>query len=358
MAITFKDLERYTESLVNSNNDEASTYSRNVSTKIENNKIFVVFNSPTSFKLNEDLYYKIYDVLNVPLFPILTLIPQEQMVVQEFNSNDLSNKRAFVYPFRIGVPKRKIYQSYSSFENSFSNGSFELMSGVNFKIEDLTSIAIASTSGGGKSYLIHQFLMFFKKIGCELIIVDGKKDLPAKFAKKHNLRLITNNANKSDDNILNDVCDELSNLNEIISKRQNLLFENKIKENELKPIVIVFDEIGALTNLASKNIKDTFFKLLTRVMTLGRQAKVHVLISSQRLDANTIPTICKEQCNCLIQLGSLSSNHLQYLFPDFKNFSMLLPIDNIGNKGRGIISINQELHTFMVPTIKEDFNDF
>lgn len=354
--ITIRELERYVESLVNSSNDEASTFSRNVSTKIEDNKIYIVFNSPTSFKLNEELYYKIYDVLNVPLFPILTLIPQEQMIVEEFSSSDLSNKRAFVFPFRIGVPKRKIYPTFSAFENSFSNNTFELMTGINFKMEDLTSIAIASTSGGGKSYLINQFLIYFKKIGCDLIIVDGKKDLPAKFAKKHNLRLITNNANKSDDNVLNDVCDELSNLNNIITQRQNLLFENKIKENQLKPIVIVFDEIGALTNLASKNIKESFFKLLTRVMTLGRQARVHVLLSSQRLDANTIPTICKEQCNCLIQLGSLSSNNLQYLFPDFKNFSMLLPIDSIGNKGRGIISINQELHTFMVPTIKEVLN--
>ena len=53
--VSFRELERYAESLVNSNNDEASTYSRNVYTKIENNKIYVVFNSPTSFKLNEEL---------------------------------------------------------------------------------------------------------------------------------------------------------------------------------------------------------------------------------------------------------------------------------------------------------------
>jgi len=61
--VSFRELERYAESLVNSNNDEASTYSRNVYTKIENNKIYVVFNSPTSFKLNEELYYKIYFII-------------------------------------------------------------------------------------------------------------------------------------------------------------------------------------------------------------------------------------------------------------------------------------------------------
>ena len=161
--VTIKELERYVESLVNSNNDEASTFSRNVATKIEDNKIYIVFNSPTSFKLNQELYYKIYDVLNVPLFPILTLIPQEQMVVEEFSSSDLSNKRAFVFPFRIGVPKRKIYPTFSAFENSFNNNTFEIMTGIDFKMEDLTSIAIASTSGGGKSYLINQFLIYLKK---------------------------------------------------------------------------------------------------------------------------------------------------------------------------------------------------
>ena len=305
MKLTHRDLEVYITNLINANNDEASTFSNNVSTKIEGNKIFVTFNSPTPFKLNEDLYFKIYDVLNVPLFPILTLIPQEKMVVEEFRSSNISNKRAFIYPFRVGVPTRKIYHSYNSFENSINNGRFEIMNGVEgISMKNLTSIAISSTSGGGKSYLIHQFLIYFKKIGVELIVVDGKKDLPAKFAKKHKLKLITNDASKSDDNILSDVCNELSQLNEIITQRQNSLFENIVKETDLTPIVIVFDEIGALTNLASKNIKETFFKLLTRVMTLGRQSKVHVLLSSQRLDANTVPTICKEQCNVLIQLGS------------------------------------------------------
>lgn len=354
--MTWNEIEKYITSLVNANSEEVSTYSNNVSTKIDGNKIYITFNSPTSFKINQDLYFKIFDVLNVPLFPILTLIPKEQMMVEEFPSSNISNSRAFVYPFRIGVPKRKIYSTLSSFENSFSDKIFEIMTGIEFSMKDLTSIAIASTSGGGKSYLIHQFLFYFKKIGAEMIIIDGKKDLPAKFAKKYGIKLITNNASKSDDNVLAEICDELSYLNEIITTRQNMLFENKVKESELKPIVLVFDEIGAFTSLASKNIKETFFKLLTKILTLGRQSKVHVLLSSQRLDATTIPTICKEQCNCLIQLGNLSSNNLQYLFPDFKNFSMLLPIDEIGNKGCGIISLNGELHTFMVPTIKEKLN--
>lgn len=351
--MSVNELERYIESLINANKQEASTYSNNVKVKIKGYKILISFNSPTSFKLNEELYFDIFDVINVPVFPIITLIPQEQMVVEEFENANIENKRCFVYPFRIGVPKRKIYNSKTEFENSLKNGKYEIMSGIDFTMNDLTSVAISSTSGGGKSYLINQFLIYFKKQGCELIVIDGKKDLPSRFARENNVKLITSRANKSDDNILIEVCDELSRLNDLITERQNLLFENKVTENQLKPVVLVFDEIGALTSLASKNVKENFFKLLTRVATLGRQSKVHLLISSQRLDSNTIPTIVKEQCNILIQLGSLTSNQMQYLFPDYEHFTMLVPFDEIGNKGRGIISINNELFTFLVPTIKE-----
>lgn len=351
--MTWAELEKYASSLINAINDEASTYSNNVKVSIKGNKLRVIFNSPTAFKLDNELYFKIFDILNVPLFPILTLVPKEKMEVEEVEDNHYTSARCFVYPFRIGVPKRKVFLNFSSFENSIKNGSWEIMQGLNINLNGLTSIAIASSSGGGKSYLINQFLKYFKKIGCKMIIVDGKKDLPAKFAIKHGIKLITNEANKSDDNILSDVCDELSNLNEIITQRQNKLFNNQVKEDELTPIVLVFDEIGALTNLASKNVKDNFFKLLTRVATLGRQAKVHLLLSSQRFDANTIPTIVKEQCNILIQLGTLTTNQLQYLFPDYKQLMLLIPADEIGDKGKGIISINNDLFTFLVPTIKE-----
>ena len=37
------------------------------------------------------------------------------------------------------------------------------MQGVDINIKDLTSIAIASNSGGGKSYLIYQFCYILKK---------------------------------------------------------------------------------------------------------------------------------------------------------------------------------------------------
>lgn len=72
-----------------------------------------------------------------------------------------------------------------------------------------------------------------------------------------------------------------------------------------------------------------------------------------KLDSNTIPSILREQHNILIQLGSLTSNQMQYVFPNYEHFTMLVLFDEISNKDRGIISINNKLFTFLVPTIKE-----
>lgn len=350
-----QNISEYIESLINANgkNSEAQTYGGNVKVQVDaqNQKIKVIFSSPTSYSLDRNLYFEIFDVMNVPLFPEITLLPTDNMIVEEIPSTRRSNKRCFAYPYRVGVPKRRIFQNEDEFSFFLKRNGLELMDGLRLEMADVTSIAIASTSGGGKSYLIKQLLHYFKLANYETIVIDGKKDLPAKFAKDNHLELYVNGSDESDDNLLLNVNRMLERVNAEITKRQNLLFENKVEAVDLRPIVLVFDEIGALTALASKTVKESFFKLLTRVMTLGRQSRVHTVVSSQRLDANTIPTICREQCNVLIQLGSLTTNNLQYLFPDFKEFDILVPYDKVGKKGRGIVSVDGQMYTLLVSTI-------
>ena len=346
-------LATYIESLINANaqNSDAQTYAGNVKVTVEKEKIRVIFSSPTSFKLDKTLYFELYDVMNVPLFPVVTLLPQDSMIVEAYNATNIARQRCFVYPYRVGVPTRKVYRNETEFVQNVKANGYELMTGLKLNMKDVTSIAIASTSGGGKSYLIQQLLQYFVLANYETVVVDGKKDRPAKFAQANGIELYVNGSDESDDNLLMNVNRMLERVNNTITKRQNQLFNDTVTEADLRPIVLVFDEIGALTALASKNVKEAFFKLLTRVMTLGRQSRVHVVVSSQRLDANTLPTICKEQCNVLIQLGSLTSNNLQYLFPDYKELDVLVPLDTVGNKGRGLISVNNQMHTFLVPTI-------
>ena len=55
--MTWAELEKYASSLINAINDEASTYSNNVKVSIKGNKLRVIFNSPTAFKLDNELYF-------------------------------------------------------------------------------------------------------------------------------------------------------------------------------------------------------------------------------------------------------------------------------------------------------------
>lgn len=348
-----KELEQYVTTLINTTDIDIESYNKSFFVRIEDNSIKIIFRFPVSFVVDSKLYFKIYNILNVPLFPILSLTPQSSMIVEEFKSNDINSARCLKYPFEWGVPKRQIYDNLEDFKSSFNadEKKWNIMSSVEVDFKNVTSICVGGQSGSGKSYLMNQFLEVLNEIAEELIIVDGKKDLPAKFGKNNNLTTYFLDEKKSYNELLEEVCRELEKLNLKIMERQDKLFKNEVAEEDLKLIVLAIDEIGALVALADKKIKENFFRLLSICAVTGRQSKVMLVLSTQRFDANTIPTLVKEQCNFLIQLGSLTSNNLQYLFPDFVNNDILLPLDNL-KKGIGLISLNDNVKTFLVPTVK------
>lgn len=351
----YNELEKYITSIINTSDLNMTSYSKNLVVSIENNKIKVIFRFPTAFLVDSNLYFKIHRLLTVPLFPVLSLKLQKKMLVEEIESDDINSARCFVYPFESGVPRRLIFRDYDEFRKSFNveNKKWLIMKNKIIDFNKITSILIGGNSGSGKSYLLNEFLEVLKNMS-ELTIVDAKKDLPTKFGLKNNLKTLYLKNNKSYNELLEEVCIELEILNNTIIKRQEMLLKNEIKEENLKLKVLVIDEIGALVSLADKKIKENFFKLLTICAVTGRQSKVMLLLSTQRFDANTVPTIVREQANLLIQLGTLNKNTLQYLFLDFENNEILLPIDENLDRGVGLISVSDDISTFLVPTVKKE----
>ena len=205
----------------------------------------------------------------------------------------------------------------------------------------VTSIAIAGNSGSGKSYTLTYMLSVLKN-SSDLIIVDPKFDTPSRWAKKQQIPIIHPKENRSKSDFVSEINENLSNCLNIINKRQAILFENP--RHDFKHLTIVIDEVLALSEGVNKNIKESFFSLLSQIALLGRSTKVHLLLVSQRFDHNTIPVSVREQLNVLIQIGNINHKTTQFLFPDLNPEGIVIPI----GKGTGLIQIIDNEHPYQV----------
>ena len=218
-------------------------------------------------------------------------------------------------------------------------------------MDSVTSIGIAGNSGSGKSYLLTYMLYILKSIS-DLIIVDPKFDLPSRWGRDNNVRVIAPNNNRSKSDFVSGVNNELSSCLSLIHQRQQILYENP--NAKFEHFTAVIDEVLALSDGVSKPIKEAFFSLLSQISLLGRSSKVHLLLVSQRFDNNAIPISVREQMNVLIQVGNINTKTTQFLFPDLNLDGIVVP----QGIGTGLIQVIDSEHPFqVVPLLTPTFND-
>lgn len=98
---------------------------------------------------------------------------------------------------------------------------------------------------------------------------------------------------------------------QLVYRRQSEYLKSHDNINkQFPPVVVTIDELSALTTGANKRIIDSFFSLLQTITLLARESNVHLILISQELDAKTIPTSVRSQCNLRILMGLVIS-------PDF-----------------------------------------
>ena len=76
--------------------------------------------------------------------------------------------------------------------------------------------------------------------------------------------------------------------------------------------------------------------MISAISLMGSYTNVHLILVSQRFDANTIPVVVRQQANLKIQLGVISSATTRFLFEDLDPAGILIPT----GRGTGLISFN------------------
>lgn len=304
---------------------------------------------PSSFAIDSKLYDDIFSITNAVLYPHYTVLKQSGPYFVPWNEDDMHSSRAFFFPWLKGIPERLIIDDESSISENSPN-CIPLLKNLTLNYNKVTSTMIAGNSGSGKSYHLVYWLSILNDFS-DLIVVDPKLDSPARWAISNNARLITPNRNRNRNDFVSEVTNELSEAVETIFDRQEKLLDNP--SLNFPHLTIVIDELLALTTGITAKIKNSFFDLLSQISLLGRATNVHLLLVSQRFDANALPVSVREQCNVMIQLGNINKKTTQFLFPDLdKPENIVIP----SGKGTGLIQvIDGELPSNVMPFLTPTF---
>lgn len=337
------------------NKDGETSYTLSFDIKATEKGLNFIFYSPSALLLNQDLYNRLTAIISTNVYPYFTVFPQPAPLLIPWETNNMHKARAWAFPWKRGIPKRLVVNDVDSFlDLNTKDGNIWLMKNYCVNIHSLTSVAIMGLSGSGKTMLTKWLNSNVARMG-KVITIDpkGSKDL-VWWARDNDQEIIYPSPDISKSDFLSKVNDKLSQVLRSVYLRQSdyLKSPDNINRN-FPPIVVTIDELSALTTGANKRIVESFFSLLQTITLLARESNVHLILISQELDAKTIPTSVRSQCNLRILMGLVNSKSCQYLFPDFDVSSIVVP----SGVATGIIQkINSNevpaITPFLAPTVK------
>jgi S-DNA-T family DNA segregation ATPase FtsK/SpoIIIE len=215
----------------------------------------------------------------------------------------------------------------------------------------LPHLLIGGTTGGGKSYLLNSLilnLLITKKSNeLNMYLVDPKKVEFPIFDGFSNTKVVTS----VDDSIslFDQICNEMDRRYDEFSKvkvRDIKGYNKKFPNRKLPYNVVVVDELADLMIISQKQVED----YIVRLGQLARASGIHIILATQRPDAEVVTGIIKANIASRIAL-SVSDYRNSQIIIDQRGAEKLL------GKGDGLAKIigqKRELIRFQSPVITLD----
>lgn len=214
--------------------------------------------------------------------------------------------------------------------------------------QKMAHIMCIGESGSGKSVSVRSWLEQFRAAGWQLILADGKgADYAGYFAPNpddHGFPVpgtVAVGLGSAPRGMSYIGAVTLAYL--IMQERQNGSAEAKIADpanwNNFPPVLLVMDEIKAMrekwSSALPKADQEAVESMVTQILSLGRELRVHVLLVSQDARAVSIPNTWKSNVPMSICLGRPQPLTLQYGFPEVVRPMVQLITDAMDPKIKG-----------------------
>lgn len=321
---------------------------------------------PVDRPIDYGFYSDIYKVLVVAAYPYFTVLKPSGLQLVPIKSDLYQRRRGLFFPWLKGVPKRRVLSPEKYAEDiarAVSSKSMEipLMDGFSIDLECTTHIAISGQSGSGKSYLVRYFLPYLLSMG-DLTLIDPKADDLLLWAKSPQCTVIRRNTGRTPSVEYPDLLGKsgtfLSEVSETLSREVHIMYEredsySKTGKRPFGHRFIVIDELLALTQGGQKVDVTNFFSNLSSLALLGRSAKMHLILISQRFSSDAMPTSIRDQLQAVFQLGPITKSSTQFLFPDFDSEGVIPP----RGKGTGICQIQGDVIPYPRPFLSPTYTD-
>ncbi len=193
-------------------------------------------------------------------------------------------------------------------------GEIPIDTGLTWKIDKSPHGLIAGNTGGGKTYFIFYLIAYFIKKDYTLYICDPKRSdltMAENYFLGRNVFLEYSTGGIAKNiRLVKEAM--LERYEEIANTHRDIGFS--YKDLGYKPIILLIDEFGGYLASCDKKVKSEVVDNLKQIIFQGRQAGVFVILSTQKPDADTIPTNIRDQLGLRAVLGNMSDDGYRMVF--------------------------------------------
>lgn len=209
-----------------------------------------------------------------------------------------------------------------------------LNSQLSWNILKQPHMLLAGVTGSGKTTFLNYLIIEMKKMNADVYVCDPKRsDLSSlqHFWGKEYVASDTNNIAR-----LTREVKEVMNSRFIKYKENadNFVYGNSYVDYGLKPVFILFDELGAFRAGADKKVFSETMANLTEIILKGREMGVFAILSTQQPNANNIPTELRDNLSVRLALGNMSNEAYRMVFGETEG------LQTISEKGAGYIYLD------------------
>lgn len=195
----------------------------------------------------------------------------------------------------------------------------KLLDNFEYNLADFPGVGIYGQSGSGKSTTLLLIVLELLNQGADLRFIDGKEEFSAIDVFYPSDKIATSTDSVLE--LLRGIVAELEKRKKILSEQTKRLRKWGLRgyDVQMKPIVIIGDEISGVVGLMDKKEKAEFDKLISICLKEGRSNSIFTILGNQFADVDSyLKNSSRSQLTTRILLGNANSELKRMVFNESK----------------------------------------
>lgn len=184
-------------------------------------------------------------------------------------------------------------------------------------------LLLAGVTGSGKTTFLNYLIIEMKKMNSTIYICDPKRSDLSSIKHYWGDEFVASETNmiaRMTRKVKEEMMDRFIKYKE---NPANFVYGYSYVDYGLKPIFLIFDELGAFRASADKKIFTEAMDNLTEIILKGREMGVFCVLSTQQPNANNIPTELRDNLSVRLAMGNMSSEAYKMVFGDIADLETL-----------------------------------